>query len=77
MYEKCLGCHEYKFNQEEDKGKKYLFCSYTCMILAGYASVRNDFVPKHTVKELSNSQKLQDKLLNNPPVRVRDKDKHL
>ena len=77
MYEKCLGCHEYKFNQPEDKGKKYLFCSMTCMILAGYHSVRSGFVPKHTMEELSNSQELQNKLLNNPPVRVRDKDKHL
>lgn len=77
MYEKCLGCHEYKFDQEDDVGKKLLFCSMTCMILAGYGSVKSNFVPKHSMEELSDSQELQDLLLNNPPVRVRDKDKHL
>lgn len=77
MYERCLGCQVHEFNQPEDKGRKLLFCSITCQILAGYASIRSGFVPKHTMKELANSQELQDVLLNNPPVRVRDPDKHL
>jgi hypothetical protein len=76
MVDKCLGCHEYRFN-EEDQELKLMFCSITCACLAGYMGVRTDFVPKHTMEELANNKVLQDELLNNSPRRVRDKGRHL
>ncbi len=71
MANRCLACHVYKFNEPGEEN--LLFCSITCACMAGYMSVRLGFVPKYTMEELANSQKLRDELLNNPPVRVRDR----
>lgn len=70
MEGKCLACH---MNLE----KPLLFCSITCACLGGYMSVRSNFVPKHTMKELGESPELRKELLERGPLRERPERKYL
>lgn len=68
MEGKCLACH---MNLE----KPHLFCSITCMCLAGYMAVRTD-LPHKDIKELINNPELRKEFLNNPPLRERPEKKY-
>ena len=69
MEGKCLACH---MNLE----KPYLFCSITCMCLAGYMHVRSDKQHKDP-KELIDNPELRKKLLSQPPLRERPEKKYI
>lgn len=61
MEGKCLSCH---MNLE----KPFLFCSITCMCLAGYMSVRANR-PCKDVQELVDNSELRKTFLSNKPLR--------
>ena len=68
MEGKCLTC---LMNLE----KPYMFCSITCMCLAGYMSVRTD-VPHKDPQELLDNPELRKKLLAQKPFRERPTDRN-
>jgi len=63
MEGKCLACHM-------ELEKPYMFCSITCMCLAGYMHVRTDG-PRKDPQELLDNPELRKKLLEQPPLRER------